>query len=372
MKYIIAFLFILSVGLISFSEGMPDRFIIRAKGKDIVELEREIRSQGLKIIKPLKNSEGFIVEMPLHTFAMATLTIDGSFEKDVVYSIDSACSRPKPDPPPMPTPIPIPDQPEEEVPYGVTMVGAIAAQAKTRGQGATVCIVDTGIDRTHTDLKDNVIGGADFTGTGDWIDDNGHGSHVAGTVAAVDGNGVGVVGVAPEASLLGMKVLDYTGSGYSSDISDAIRECIKMKADVINLSLGGSQPSPIVQDALKEAQALGIISVCAAGNDSSDVDWPAAFPECHAISAVDSSKQLARFSSRGPEVKYAAPGVGTKSTVPGNRYDTYSGTSMATPHAAGVFALIKSVGKDQMKTEKLGLGSNNEGEGLVRADLSVQ
>ncbi len=238
---------------------------------------------------------------------------------------------------------PAPSQPVQQLPWGVDRVDADLVNGT--GADVTVCVVDTGIDKDHPDLQANIVGGKNFAAKGaavdptQWDDDNGHGTHVAGTIAALD-NSVGVVGVAPQASLLAAKVLDRRGSGYLSDVVAGVDYCVQSGADVVSMSLGTSSDVQTMHDAVDAAYAAGVLLVAAAGNDyGGAVSYPAAYDSVIAVSATDSSDNLASFSSVGPEVELAAPGVSVLSTYKGGSYATLSGTSMATPHVSGVVAL---------------------------------
>ncbi|HLD79059.1 MAG: hypothetical protein A2822_04440 [Candidatus Staskawiczbacteria bacterium RIFCSPHIGHO2_01_FULL_41_41] len=238
---------------------------------------------------------------------------------------------------------PAPSQPAQKLPWGVDRVDADLAN--NTGAGVTVCVVDTGIDKDHPDLQGNIVGGRNFVAKGatvdstKWDDDNGHGSHVAGTIAAVD-NTIGVVGVAPSASLLAAKVLNRQGSGYLSDVIAGIDYCVQSGAKVVSMSLGTSSDIQSMHDAVDAAYASGVLLVAAAGNDyGGAVSYPAAYDSVVAVSATDSADNLASFSNVGPQVELAAPGVSILSTYKGGGYATLSGTSMATPHVSGVAAL---------------------------------
>ncbi|MBI2520033.1 MAG: S8 family peptidase [Bdellovibrio sp.] len=267
-------------------------------------------------------------------------------------------------------------QPPESVPWGIGHINSQAAWATSTGLGSIVCVVDTGVQRNHPDLETNVMGGENFVVSrgfvdpNKWDDDNGHGTHVAGTIAALD-NEIGVVGVAPQASIFAAKVLDRRGSGYNSDIAEGIRSCISHGAHVINMSLGGPSDSSILKSAVQEAYAAGLVVVAAAGNESGPVSYPAKYSEVIAVSAIDSSNKLAYFSNFGPEVDFAAPGVSVTSTTKGSSYATYNGTSMASPHVAGVAALMLSSGLNTLKSRDIGLSSASQGQGLIDALLSV-
>lgn len=239
------------------------------------------------------------------------------------------------------------------------------------GRDVTVAVIDTGVDYTHADLDNNVWtndreiadNGIDDDGNGfvddryGWnfvdsnnnpLDDDGHGTHVAGTIAA-ENNGIGVTGVAYDARIMPVKVLSSLGSGSAETVAAGIRYAVANGADVINLSLGGDYPSSSMQAALREATEQGVVVVMAAGNESrSQPGYPASYAVETGISvgAVDQNRSIASFSNGAGFdsnlQQVVAPGVAVTSTIPGNQYATYSGTSMATPHVAGVAALMLS------------------------------
>ena len=234
------------------------------------------------------------------------------------------------------------------IPWGIRQIGADSVHAYNQGSGVKVAIIDTGIDLNQTDLK--VAGNVTFVaGTSSGQDDNGHGTHVAGTVAAL-GNGTGVVGVAPGAALYAVKVLDRNGSGSISGVVSGIQWAVTNKMQVINMSLGTSSDYTTLHTACDAAYAAGIVIVAAAGNSGNsygtgvNVLYPAAYDSVIAVAATDSTNSRASFSSTGPKVELAAPGVNVLSTCLGGSYCTMSGTSMASPHVAGVAALVIASG----------------------------
>ena len=273
---------------------------------------------------------------------------------------------------------------ELESSWGVEHIDAgIVHVDGNKGAGVKVAIIDSGIDYSHPDLNDNYAGGYDFANNDDDpMDDNGHGTHVAGIVAAED-DGDGVVGVAPEASLYALKVLGSSGSGSYSDVIAALQWCVDNGIQVTNNSYGSSgDPGYTVKDAFDEANTSGVLHVAAAGNSGNppgkgdNIIYPARYESVIAVAATDQSDKRARFSSTGPNIELAAPGVGIYSTLPGNSYDAWSGTSMASPHVAGVVALmiVANVSdiRGQLQSTADDLGDPGQdslyGYGLVDAD----
>ncbi|MHC5080912.1 MAG: S8 family peptidase, partial [Planctomycetota bacterium] len=236
--------------------------------------------------------------------------------------------------------------------WGVAHIGAGTAHNNGNlGAGVNVAIVDSGVDYTHPDLNDNCLGGYDFVnGDSDPMDDRGHGTHVAGTVAA-EANTTGVCGVAPAAKIVPLKVLDANGEGNWSDIISALQWMTDVnnpiQVQVANFSLGSSQdPGDTVEAAFASAEAYGIVLVAAAGNSArpngkgNTVEYPGRFASVIAVGATDSNDVRASFSSTGDTVELAAPGVGIPSTYLNHGYAYGDGTSMASPHVAGTAALV--------------------------------
>jgi subtilisin family serine protease len=224
--------------------------------------------------------------------------------------------------------------------WNIQLIYAHYAWRYSTGTGVRVAVVDTGIDPSHPDLR--VYGGVSYVpGVASWRDDHGHGTHVAGTIAAL-WNRRGIVGVAPYARLYAVKVLNSGGSGYLSWILNGLVWCYRCGMHVVNLSLGSLASSHSLSDynrAYEQAGLLlrrrGILCVAAAGNSGHTsrpyVGNPARCPSYMAVAAIDSRRRRAYFSSYGPQVEIAAPGVNIISTIPGGRYGSKSGTSMAAP-----------------------------------------
>ena len=225
------------------------------------------------------------------------------------------------------------------------------------GSGTLVAVIDSGVNRTGTDLNGTpqvpqVLDGCDWVtsptnvcrGTG-VVDENGHGTHVAGIIAAKN-DGVGITGVAPGSQILPLRVLDANGSGYLSDIAAAIDYAVANNADVINLSLGGTTNYYLIEDAINRAVTAGVVVVAAAGNSGPNntlPSYPAAYANVIAVAATDSSGVVATYSNQGSYLDIAAPGSAIISTYP-TGYASLSGTSMASPHVAGIAALMLGAG----------------------------
>ena len=257
-----------------------------------------------------------------------------------------------------------------------------APQAWTITNGSSnvkIAVLDTGIDNTHPNLANfvNMSLAKSFVG-GDTMDRQKHGTHVSGTIASY-GN---VSGVMQNASLIPVKVLGDNGKGSTYGIQQGVLYAASIKADVINMSLGGGNYSAGMFDACTTAVNAGVVVIAASGNDGSGtVSYPAAYTNVIAVGAVDSNRQRATFSQYGTGLEVMAPGQDIYSTVPGGAYDTFSGTSMATPHVAGVAGLIRSVNKNLtsaevreiLKNTAVNAGSSNEyGYGIVDAYAAVQ
>lgn len=268
----------------------------------------------------------------------------------------------------------VPNDPLLDQQWHMDRVGAQRAWQYASGRGVTVAVVDTGI---ACEDHDPFSKGSDLADT--WCrtgfnfvdnnphasDDNGHGTHVAGTIAQSTNNGLGASGLAFRARLLPVKVLNAQGWGTTVAVADGIRYAADAGAHVINLSLGGSRASRIMFDAVLYARSKGVMVVAAAGNNGHSVEYPGAYDGVVAVSATGKDDKLARFSSRGPEVDLAAPGVHVLQQTICNggkdrceRFSGLSGTSMAAPHVAGAAALLMSVGvTDPNRVESM-LGSS--------------
>jgi hypothetical protein len=274
----------------------------------------------------------------------------------------------------------------QSTPWGISRVFGSAAYPfpswqLTKQHNVSIAVLDTGIDNSHPDLT-SVRGGVNTIDSTHWGSDvYGHGTHVAGTIAAAD-NSIGVVGVAPGFDIYAVKVLNDSGLGNTTSVARGIEWAVNNNIKIVSMSLGSSGNAITLEEACDAAYQAGVLLVAAAGNESgSNVYYPARYISVIAVSASDSNNKLAGFSNVGPTVELIAPGVNIRSTTPGNTYSTWSGTSMATPHVAGVAAhawsLNSSLTNAQIRgilrstAQNLDLPAEHQGYGLVRADLAA-
>lgn len=276
-----------------------------------------------------------------------------------------------------------------EVPTGVELIQAPNIWPITKGKGITIAVLDTGCDH-HPELKEQIIGGQNFTdddgGNPDiFLDYNGHGTHVAGTIAAQENN-QGIIGVAPEANLLIVKVLNRIGAGQYDWIIKGIHYAIEQKVDIISMSLGGQLDVPDLHEAIKKAIAHNILVVCAAGNEgdgdenTDEYAYPGHYNEVISVGAINHERNPTDFTNSHKQIDLVAPGKEILSTHLNGKYATLSGTSMAAPHVSGALALIKNIVNESFEREltepelyaqlirrtvPLGFSPKLEGSGLV-------
>jgi serine protease len=304
----------------------------------------------------------------------------------------------------------------EVIPWGVNAIKALnlSNNSMRNKNGVTsstgsssnqkVCIIDTGIDIQHPDLpsSNKIVAGTTQIEFESWDQDgHGHGTHVAGTISAIGGNGQGIVGVTQNHSyeeeedstnsnnqveLHIVKMFDNGGRfTYTSSLIQAIESCVEAGSTVVNMSIGGPDYSAIADAVFSRIYNSGVLLVAAAGNGGSTAkSYPASYSSVISVAATDINNEHAWFSQRNGEVDLAAPGVGVLSTIPGNQYFSLDGTSMASPHVAGVAALLWSYFPEKNAKEiraalestalDLGIpGRDDEfGHGLVQADLAYE
>jgi len=231
----------------------------------------------------------------------------------------------------------------QNVGWQISKYNIPAIWAETEGEGITIAVLDTGCQLGHPDLSDSLIPGFSFPANAGrrrhLKDVAGHGTHCCGVISA-NNDAQGIVGVAPKAKILVIKVLGDDGSGTYDWVQRGVEYAIG-KVDIISMSLGGPEGFPPLHDAIKKAYDANIPVICAAGNSGNvPVAYPARYPEAISIGALTDQNIRAEFSQTGAMLDFMAPGVSIQSTYPNNRYEYLSGTSMATPWAAGVVALM--------------------------------
>ncbi|TLS37258.1 S8 family peptidase [Pseudalkalibacillus caeni] len=288
-----------------------------------------------------------------------------------------------------------------QLPRGIEMIQAPDLWTESnKGKGCIVAVIDTGCQTDHPDLAERIIDGKNFTSDHNadpknYEDNNGHGTHVAGTIAA-SLNQNGFSGAAPEANLLILKVLTGQGSGKYKWIIDAINYAVDWRSSegekvrVISMSLGGPTDVPELHEAIKQAVSRGVLVVCAAGNEgdnngnTDEFSYPGAYNEVIQVGAVDLNRRLASFTNTNDQVDLVAPGVDILSTYPGGKYARLSGTSMATPHVSGALALLINIAEKEFdrpltepehysqlikRTVPIGFGKRSEGNGILALSL---
>ena len=304
---------------------------------------------GAKNVRSLDRVNGFTYEVSSSGASkdlmrpMTALGPDWEIQEEVEYhTMQSTCQKvtpitcpvtPGPTPDPTPTPTPTPQPIEVAKSWGITRVHANEAKALVDTSNVKVCVVDTGIDLNHPN-KGAVVGSIGYAGAVQ--DGNGHGTHTSGTVS-----GLGGVGVS-RAKLLICKGLSDSGSGSSSGLAQCLTWCGSQGAQIVSNSWGSTQSDALINQAISSLTQRGIYVFVANGNDSGPVNWPARLagsnPLVYAVAASDQNDSISNFSSRGPETRVISPGSRITSNWPGGSTRVLDGTSMATPHAAGICA----------------------------------
>lgn len=231
------------------------------------------------------------------------------------------------------------------IPWGIDQVGAPEVWNKSVGQNIRIGVIDTGIDYNHPDLRNSISRGINLLNRSMLpYDDNGHGTHIAGTIAAA-GRHSGIIGVAPRAIVHPVKAFDHAGSAYVSDIIAGIDWCVHNDLDIINMSFGMKSYNRSLEQAVMNAYYRGKVIVASSGNDGKKktVDYPARFPQVVSVGATTRLGKIAPFSNRGKQIDIYAPGERVYSSWLNGKYNELSGTSMATAHVSGVIALMLSI-----------------------------
>ena len=231
---------------------------------------------------------------------------------------------------------------QQILPWSLSKFNVPKEWSKTKGEGVIVAVIDTGCDLDHVDLKDSYVTGRNFIHKGrEPYDENGHGTHVAGTIAASH-NTMGVVGVAPASKIMPIKALDKNGTGALKGICEGIIWAADNGADIITMSLGTPSGSMVLRQCINYASSRGCVIFCAAGNSGKgqELMYPAKYTDTISIGSISRYLKISNFScSTGSELDFLAPGEDILSCVPENKYANMTGTSMANPFAAGCGAL---------------------------------
>jgi len=280
--------------------------------------------------------------------------------------------------------------PDDEMDWGLEKIRANECWVNATGAGVRIGIIDTGIYADHPDLQGAVVDGYNAIDGGSWTDDNNHGTYVA-TVTAARRNNIGIIGVAPDASLYAIKVLSASGSGYSSDVCEGYEWAVNEGLDVVNLSLGSYSQSRAMAEAMERAGYAGVGTVAAAGNDGrSPVIYPARNPKAIVVGAAAMDGNVSSFSNYGPamigtvnadgEIEgggVIAPGEWVLAGNKLGEYQRVSGTSIATPYVTGLVALLIEMGWCERKfifgaASRAGKPDEYYGYGLIDAKQTIE
>lgn len=366
------------------SEKMVKKIVSLKTGIDVSKYEEEIKSQGGRVIERLPLINALLCEFPMRREGEVAGILENHphvsrVESDlpikiIYYQPSFFFSRRTA----------APQQIKQEIGWGVKRIGADAYLDVEPKNRVRVGIMDTGIHTQHLDLKDNIKGGINVTGNqSDYSDDNGHGTHVAGIVGALN-NDIGIVGVMPKVDLYAVKVFNSAGEGSLSDIIRGLQWCINNKIKLVNMSFGSATDNATFREVFKNAEKAGVIMVVAAGNDGNEhkMQYPAKYPETIAVSSLNESNNISSFSSYGPEVDIIAPGEEIFSTWNNGGYKKMNGTSMAAPHVTGAIAQMLNYWGDltpaqvrqllKTTTRRLPLSSEQQGAGLIDVSLAMR
>ncbi|GIP24700.1 MULTISPECIES: S8 family peptidase [Paenibacillus] len=240
-----------------------------------------------------------------------------------------------------------------EIPWGVRHIQAPDVWSSSTGYQVRIGVIDTGADFSHPDLRYSLARGVNLLNPNMLPhDDNGHGTHITGTIAG-SGGIQGILGVAPRATIYPVKAFDHNGAAYVSDIIMGIDWCVRNQVDIINMSFGMKSKNKSLLSVVNKALQAGVVIVASAGNDnkSRSVDYPARYPQTISVGATDRNRRIARFSNSGPHVDIYAPGEKIYSSWVGGKHKEMNGTSMATSHVSGAIALLLALRPGLSPTE---------------------
>lgn len=329
------------------SPSVPGQFVVKFK-PTLSESSRAeaVQALGGYIFDRIADLDVEAVEFP--ALAKADATADSAEALAIMHALKQNPNVEYVEPNYIYTTSFTPNDPGRSQQWAWNVIQAYQAWDVTQGSSTiTIAIVDTGIQRNHPDLDAKIVAGYDYV-QGDTAPDdgNGHGTHVGGTSAAETNNATGGAGTCPNCRLMPVRVLDNSGSGTLVNVANGINFAANNGAKVINLSLGGSG-STTLQSAVDNAWGRGVFLACAAGNDNTSSTasaYPGAYANCYAVASTTSSDARSSFSNYGSWVEVAAPGSSIYSTWLNSGYNTINGTSMATPHVAGLAGLLASQG----------------------------
>ncbi len=324
---------------------VPDEILVKFRAD--VDPASVAGSVGARLSEHIEALDVYVLKVPLDTVRNTVLALTNNFL--VEYAEPNYIARTQLNPN---------DPYDDSICYTTPSAGCVRqwewkkvkaydAWALVTGASVKIAVVDTGIAKSHEDLP-AVFAQRNFVNnTSNADDDNGHGTHVAGTIGALTNNNRGVAGANWSVRLMAAKVLNAQGSGSYAAVANGIIWAADNGAKVINLSLAGSSPSTTLENAVNYAWNKGVVLACAAGNDGTTKKvYPAGYEKCIAVAATKQDDTIAGFSNRGSWVDVAAPGVKILSTIPLSAgsgfyaYDAWNGTSMATPHVAGLAGLV--------------------------------
>ncbi|WP_199617189.1 S8 family peptidase [Paenibacillus alkalitolerans] len=326
--------------LLSRSEASTKRHIIRLSDPSQFRLLKKTiqRSKGiykrLSAVQPLPIISAFVCPVPPCPQLLRKFAGIVSVEEDVKISVHAFSQ---------PSPVAGARFRTPFVPSGIRLLRVPSVWNRASGAKVKIGVIDTGVDYQHPDLQSILSRGINLVNPRTLPhDDNGHGTHIAGTIAAT--GRWGMSGIAPRATIYPVKAFDHNGSAFVSDIIHGIDWCVQNGVDIINMSFGMRKRSEAMLEAVRNATRSGVVIVASSGNDGKRgyVDYPARFAQTISVGAIDSKGKVAHFSNRGKRIDVYAPGERVLSTWPNRRYHEMSGTSMATSHVTGIVALLLS------------------------------